>query len=235
MIIVVSPAKALDFESPWATQKSSKPALLKKSEELVGVLSQKSPDQLGSLMSLSDSLAELNFERYQDWSTPFTKRNSRPAILSFNGDTYTGMNASKSFSEEDYDHVQKTLRILSGLYGVLRPLDLIQPYRLEMGTKLETEYGKNLYEFWGNSLTESLNKALEESPGEKVLINLAPSGEILNFSLIEPSSNTSFNESILTAMNKMTFFEEVLSLERKVFEQNFRNFNLVFKSSGEIE
>ena len=103
MIIVVSPAKALDFESPWATQKSSKPSLLKKSEELVGVLSQKSPDQLGSLMSLSDSLAELNFERYQDWSTPFTKQNSRPAILSFNGDTYTGMNASESFSEEDYD------------------------------------------------------------------------------------------------------------------------------------
>ena len=149
MIIVVSPAKALDFESPWATQKSSKPSLLKKSEELVGVLSQKSPDQLGSLMSLSDSLAELNFERYQDWSTPFTKQNSRPAILSFNGDTYTGMNASESFSEEDYDYAQETLRILSGLYGVLRPLDLIQPYRLEMGTKLETEYGKNLYEFLG--------------------------------------------------------------------------------------
>ena len=141
MIIVVSPAKALDFESPWATQKNRKPALLEKSEELVGVLSQKSPDQLGSLMSLSDSLAELNFERYQDWSTPFTKRNSRPAILSFNGDTYTGMNASESFSDEDYDYAQKTLRILSGLYGVLRPLDLIQPYRLEMGTKLETEYG----------------------------------------------------------------------------------------------
>ncbi len=173
MIIVVSPAKALDFESPWATQKNSKPALIKRSEELVDVLSGKSPDQLGSLMSLSDSLAELNFERYQDWSTPFTKRNSRPAILSFNGDTYTGMNASESFSEEDYDYAQETLRILSGLYGVLRPLDLIQPYRLEMGTKLETEYGNNLYEFWGSSLTESLGKALKESPGEKVLINLA--------------------------------------------------------------
>ncbi len=173
MIIVVSPAKALDFETPWATQKNSKPALIKRSEELVDVLSKKSPDELGSLMSLSDSLAELNFERYQDWSTPFTKSNSRPAVLSFNGDTYTGLNATDSFSEEDYDYAQNTLRILSGLYGVLRPLDLIQPYRLEMGTKLETDHGKNLYEFWGNSLTNSLAKALNASPGEEVLVNLA--------------------------------------------------------------
>ena len=173
MIIVVSPAKALDFESPWATQKTSKPSLLKRSEHLVGVLSKKTPDELGSLMSLSDSLAELNFERYQDWSTPFTKKNARPAILSFNGDTYTGLNAPESFSEEDYDYAQNTLRILSGLYGVLRPLDLIQPYRLEMGTRLETEHGNSLYEFWGNSLTESLNKALASSPGEAIIINLA--------------------------------------------------------------
>ena len=128
MLIVVSPAKALDFESPLVTKKHSQPAMLERSKELVDVLSTKTPQDLQSLMSISDSLAELNFERYQDWSTPFTTDNSRPAILSFSGDTYIGLNAGATFSERDFTHAQKTLRILSGLYGVLRPLDLIQPY-----------------------------------------------------------------------------------------------------------
>ena len=147
--------------------------MLKRSKELVGVLSTKTPDDLRSLMSISDSLAELNFDRYQDWSTPFTTENSRPAILTFSGDTYIGLDAGAKFNERDFTHAQKTLRILSGLYGVLRPLDLIQPYRLEMGSKLETKSSKDLYEFWGSEITEKLNDDLLESPGDSALINLA--------------------------------------------------------------
>ena len=173
MIIVVSPAKALDFESPLSTQKNSDPAHLKRSSELVEVLSNKSPDDLRSLMSISESLADLNFERYQDWTLPFTVDNARPAVLSFSGDTYIGLDAGSSFSESDYDFAQGTLRILSGLYGVLRPLDLIQPYRLEMGTKLETDSGSNLYDYWGETITNSLNDDLGQSPGENILVNLA--------------------------------------------------------------
>ena len=173
MLIVVSPAKALDFDSPLATEKYSQPSMLKRSKELVGVLSTKTPDDLRSLMSISDSLAELNFDRYQDWSTPFTTENSRPAILTFSGDTYIGLDAGAKFNERDFTHAQKTLRILSGLYGVLRPLDLIQPYRLEMGSKLETKSSKDLYGFWGSEITEKLNDDLLDSPGDSALINLA--------------------------------------------------------------
>ena len=173
MLIVVSPAKALDFESPLVTKKHSQPAMLERSKELVDVLSTKTPQDLQSLMSISDSLAELNFDRYQDWSTPFTTDNSRPAILSFSGDTYIGLNAGATFSERDFTHAQKTLRILSGLYGVLRPLDLIQAYRLEMGSKLRTNSSNDLYGFWGTEISEKLNSDLMESPGEPVLINLA--------------------------------------------------------------
>ena len=147
--------------------------MLKRSKELVGVLSTKTPDDLRSLMSISDSLAELNFDRYQDWSTPFTTENSRPAILTFSGDTYIGLDAGAKFNERDFTHAQKTLRILSGLYGVLRPLDLIQPYRLEMGSKLETKSSKDLYGFWGSEITEKLNHDLLDSPGDSALINLA--------------------------------------------------------------
>ncbi len=173
MLIVVSPAKALDFESPLTTKKYSQPAMMRRSKELVNVLSTKTPEDLRSLMSISDSLAELNFERYQDWSTPFTTENSRPAILSFSGDTYIGLDAASKFSERDFSHAQKILRILSGLYGVLRPLDLIQPYRLEMGSKLKTKLAKDLYGFWGDEITKQLNTDLQESPGETVLVNLA--------------------------------------------------------------
>ena len=173
MLLIVSPAKALDFESPLATSKHSQPSMLQKSKELVGVLERKTPEDLRSLMSISDSLAELNFERYQDWSTPFTTDNSRPAILSFSGDTYIGLDAATKFTERDFTHAQKTLRILSGLYGVLRPLDLIQPYRLEMGSKLKTKSSNDLYGFWGPEITKQLNADLQESPGAAVLVNLA--------------------------------------------------------------
>ena len=173
MLIVVSPAKALDFESPLPTKKFSEPAMLDRSQELVGVMVHKSPDELSRMMSISPQLGELNFERFQDWSLPFTPGNSRPAVLAFNGDTYVGLDVRGSFSERDYTHAQKVLRILSGLHGVLRPLDLIQPYRLEMGSKVQTDRGRTLYDFWGGDVTDRLNADLAASPGSRVLVNLA--------------------------------------------------------------
>ena len=146
-------------------------------------MARKSPDELSKMMSISTSLAELNHERFQDWTTPFTPENARPAVLAFNGDTYTGLNAAASFDQRDYTHAQKVLRILSGLHGVLRPLDLIQPYRLEMGSKLAHEHGADLYSYWGDEVTDQLNTALEASPGANVLVNLA-SNEY--FSVVQP-------------------------------------------------
>ena len=173
MLIVVSTAKALDFESPVPTEKHSQPLLLDRSEDLVAIMARKSPDDLSEMMSISSSLAELNHDRFQDWTTPFTTDNARPAVLAFDGDTYTGLDAPGSFDERDHTHAQKVLRILSGLHGVLRPLDLIQPYRLEMGSKVDHDGGDDLYSFWGDDVTDHLNEALEESPGAKVLVNLA--------------------------------------------------------------
>ena len=183
MLIVVSPAKALDFESPLPTKKFTEPARLDRARELVSVMARKSPDDLSAMMSISPALGELNFERFQDWSLPFTPRNARPAVLAFNGDTYIGLDARNSFSERDYTHAQKVLRILSGLHGVLRPLDLIQPYRLEMGSRVDTDHGSTLYDFWGDEVTEQLNADLAASPGSKVLVNLA-SNEY--FSVVRP-------------------------------------------------
>lgn len=173
VLIVVSPAKSLDYESRLPTKKHSEPRMLERSAELIEVMRERSPDELVDLMGISSSLAELNFERFQDWSTPFTTDNARPAVLAFTGDVYLGMDPAGTFGERDYTHAQKTLRILSGLYGVLRPLDLMQPYRLEMGTKLETDRGRDLYEFWGDQVTDALNEDLAASPGTRALINLA--------------------------------------------------------------
>ncbi len=173
MLIVVSPAKSLDYESPLATSKFSEPRLLHESEELVGALSTRSPAEIQELMHISPALAELNFERFQDWQIPFTHDTSRAAVLAFAGDVYTGLNAPASFSERDYTHAQKTFRILSGLYGVLRPLDLMMPYRLEMGTKLVNSRGKDLYAYWREVVTDTLRADLDASPGASVLVNLA--------------------------------------------------------------
>lgn len=172
MLMVISPAKSLDVESKLATRKHSQPAFLGRAQDLVGVMRQKAPTDLSDLMSISDELAELNFERYQEFETPLSPGNARPAILTFDGDVYRGLGAP-SFDERDFTHAQKTLRILSGLYGLLRPLDLIQPYRLEMGTRLRTDKGRDLYEFWGNDITDALTEAVAASPGPAVLINLA--------------------------------------------------------------
>lgn len=183
MLIVVSPAKALDFESPLPTRKFSEPEMLDRSRELVSIMRRKSPDELSSMMSISPQLGEINFERFHDWSLPFTPDNARPAVLAFNGDTYIGLDAKASFGERDYTHAQKVLRILSGLHGVLRPLDLIQPYRLEMGSKLAHDRGGDLYSFWDGDVTDRLNADLAASPGSNALINLA-SNEY--FSVVQP-------------------------------------------------
>lgn len=173
MLCVVSPAKSLDFESPLATKKRTEPLLLDRASELVSIMREKSVEDLQRLMSISQPLAELNFERFQDWEPPFTPKNARPAVLAFNGDTYIGLDAPNTFTERDFTHAQKTLRILSGLYGVLRPLDLIQPYRLEMGSRLANPAGPDLYSFWRSTVTAQLDADLAESPGADVLINLA--------------------------------------------------------------
>jgi uncharacterized protein len=173
VLIVVSPAKSLDYESPLATTTFTRPQMLQRSAELIDVMRTKSPAQVGALMSISPSLAQLNVDRYRDFELPFTKRNARQALLAFNGDVYDGMAARTTFTEDDFAYAQKSFRILSGLYGVLRPLDLMMPYRLEMGTRLATPKGHNLYDFWGDEITEALRLALKKSPGDRVLVNLA--------------------------------------------------------------
>ena len=171
MLIVISPAKTLDYETPPVTKSHTKPAMLKQSQQLIDNLRRYSALDLAELMKLSIKLAELNFERYHDWKTPFTTRNAKQAVLAMKGEVYTGLDA-ESLEQDDFDFAQQHLRILSGLYGVLRPLDLMQPYRLEMGTKLPNTRGKDLYAFWGEEVTRAINKALK-AQGDDVLINLA--------------------------------------------------------------
>lgn len=171
MLMVISPAKTLDYTSPLATEKFTQPRFLEQSSQLIEVLRELSPSELAELMKLSDKLAGLNVARFTEWQPDFTLENARQAILAFKGDVYTGLDA-ETLSTDDFNYAQQHLRILSGLYGVLRPLDLMQPYRLEMGTKLDNATGKNLYEFWGERLTESLNQCLAENKTD-TLLNLA--------------------------------------------------------------
>ncbi|WP_375177632.1 peroxide stress protein YaaA [Marinobacter mobilis] len=170
MLMVISPAKTLDYESPLATEQFSQPDFLDDACELVDQLKALEPHQISNLMHISDKLGQLNAERFQNWSLPFTPANARQAILAFKGDVYTGL-AAETFSEADFEFAQTHLRMLSGLYGILKPLDLMQPYRLEMGTRFENRRGKDLYTFWGNQLTEELNRLLDTDDG--VLVNLA--------------------------------------------------------------
>ena len=169
----MSPAKSLDYQSPLATTSFTEPEFLERSSQLIDVMRKKKPSEIARLMSISPALAQLNADRYRDWERPFTPENSRQALLAFNGDVYDGMAASRSFSSADFVRAQQVLRILSGLYGVLRPLDLMMPYRLEMGTKLKVKRTNDLYGFWGDTIADSLRAAIDESPGEKVLVNLA--------------------------------------------------------------
>ncbi|CAD5108488.1 peroxide stress protein YaaA [Zestomonas carbonaria] len=171
MLMVISPAKTLDYETPPATSRYTQPEYLDHSQELITQLRELTPLQIGELMHLSDKLAGLNAARYASWHPQFTPDNAKQALLAFKGDVYTGLHA-EDFSEDDFDFAQRHLRMLSGLYGVLRPLDLMQPYRLEMGTKLANARGKDLYAFWGERISGWLNEALA-AQGDDVLLNLA--------------------------------------------------------------
>ncbi|HIG42362.1 MAG: peroxide stress protein YaaA [bacterium] len=171
MLTVISPAKTLDFDSDALTLKSSDVSYLRQSRQLVTLMRKQSPKQLSKLMGISPKLAELNAQRFEDWRPPTSANSAKQAILAFKGDVYIGLSV-EDYSARDFNFAQKNLRILSGLYGLLKPLDLIQPYRLEMGTKIRNANGKDLYEFWGNDITDGICCDLS-SHRNKTLINLA--------------------------------------------------------------
>lgn len=171
MLIVLSPAKTLDYDTPPTTDEHTFPDFIDHSAELIAILKNLSPPQVATLMGISDPLAVLNVSRYASWSKVFTRENAKQAIFAFAGDVYDGLDAG-SMTSRQLAYAQSHIRILSGLYGLLRPLDLIQPYRLEMGTRLANPRGKDLYAFWGELVTEALNKAFAKQKGH-VLVNLA--------------------------------------------------------------
>ena len=171
MLFLLSPAKSLDYDTPWDGVTPTQPQFVESSAQLVELLRHKTPADLSSLMGISDALASLNVARFQAWSRQFTPQNAKPAVLAFNGDVYEGLDAP-SLQPKQLDWAQHHIAILSGLYGVLRPLDLMQPYRLEMGTTLANPKGPNLYKFWGSAIAEHLNQrmAAHQSP---IIVNLA--------------------------------------------------------------
>ncbi len=181
MILVISPAKTLYEKAPILLENFTSADFLPDATKIVSVMKKKKPAQLAKLMDISPKLAELNYHRFQEWNLPFASENSWQAVLMFNGDVYQGLKA-ETFSDTEFETAQKHLRILSGLYGLLKPLDLIQPYRLEMGTNIGIARKKNLYEFWKSKITAKLSQELTET-GQKELINLA-SNEY--FSAIDP-------------------------------------------------
>ncbi|WP_035057834.1 peroxide stress protein YaaA [Andreprevotia chitinilytica] len=167
MLMLISPAKTLDYHTPLPIRHHTEPAFLDRSEKLIDILREKSPVDLSRLMTISDELAVLNVGRYQSWQLPFTPANARAAVFAFKGDVYEGLNAY-TLDKAGHAYVEKHLRILSGLYGLLKPFDLIQPYRLEMGTRLANPAGKDLYAFWGETITQTIN-----SHQPKTVVNLA--------------------------------------------------------------
>lgn len=169
MLVIISPAKTQDFSAQEWTKEFSEPYFLKESVKLVKELKKQSPQQIASLMSVSEKIADLNYTRFKNFKTPFTSENAKQALLAFKGDVYTDIDIAH-YTQEDFEFAQNHLRILSGLYGLLKPLDLIQPYRLEMKIKLGNPRGKNLYEFWGDRITKKLNELATTAP---TLINLA--------------------------------------------------------------
>jgi len=192
MLIVVSPAKTLDYTTPPKIKKFTLPDYLDDSAELIHRMRELSSLDISELMKVSTKIADLNFDRFEVWDKKFTEKNAKQAVLAFKGDVYTGLDA-ESFSAKDFNFAQKHFRMLSGLYGLLRPLDLMQAYRLEMGTRLSNERGKNLYEFWGDTVTEGLNAQLK-AVKSKYLINLASNEyfkvvkpKVLNGEIITPA------------------------------------------------
>ena len=193
MIVVISPSKTLDF-SGKSKGEHTIPDFLENSIELLKVLCKLTVSEIAELMDLSETLAVLNYRRYHDFSIPFTLENSRQAIYAFKGDVYEGLDA-EAFTQEDIKYAQSHLRIISGLYGLLRPLDLIQPYRLEMGIKLSNQNYKNLYEYWGNKITVKLNELLKTG-GNNLLVNLASTEY---FKVLNPKL---FNARLVTPLFK---------------------------------
>ena len=185
-VTIISPAKKLDYSPVEKNLDSTIPSLLEHSNELIKDLKSLNPQEVSSLMSLSDKLGALNYERFQEWETPFTKSNSKQAILAFKGDVYQGLDA-ESLSETELIWAQKHVRILSGLYGILKPMDLMQPYRLEMGTKFATKRGQNLYDFWNSIITEELNKQF--SSDNTNLLNLASNEYFKSINVSELKAN----------------------------------------------
>jgi cytoplasmic iron level regulating protein YaaA (DUF328/UPF0246 family) len=171
MLTVISPAKTLDFDTPPTTRKTTQPQFIDRSAELVEDARAMSPDDIRELMGVSEKIADLNHRRFMNWGIPFSLDNAKQSVLAFKGDVYTGL-AADTLSAAQLTFAQKHLRILSGLYGLLRPLDLMQPYRLEMGLKFANRGGANLYQFWGDAITGALNTQLKKS-GTPVLVNLA--------------------------------------------------------------
>ncbi|MGF1719994.1 peroxide stress protein YaaA [Vibrio kyushuensis] len=183
MLIVISPAKTLDYESKLPTEQCTQPDFIEHSKELIHECRKLTPLDIAALMKVSDKISGLNVARFEQWSETFSFDNARQAIFAFKGDVYTGLDAD-SLSQADLDYAQQHLRMLSGLYGLLKPMDLMQPYRLEMGTKLANPRGTNLYQFWGNLITDKLNQVFEAQEN-KVLVNLA-SNEY--FKAVKPKS-----------------------------------------------
>ena len=193
MLMLISPAKTLDFETPAHTAHYSQPDFLNESQQLIDALRDLAPQDISALMKISDKLGTLNYQRFADWQTPFSPDNAKQAVLAFRGDVYTGL-AADNMSDDDLAFAQQHLRILSGLYGLLRPLDLIQAYRLEMGTKFANARGKNLYDFWGGEITEAINAQLEDAG--PLVVNLA-SNEY--FGAVKPKA---LNAEVITPVFK---------------------------------
>ncbi|GAB5453078.1 MAG: peroxide stress protein YaaA [Halioglobus sp.] len=171
MLTIISPAKTLDYETRPTTRRATQPEFIERSARLVKDARKLSPEGIRELMGVSENIATLNHKRFMDWGAPFDLKNAKQALLAFKGDVYTGLDA-ETMDKAQLDFAQQHLRILSGLYGLLRPLDLMQPYRLEMGLKFQNSGGRNLYDFWGDDITQSVNRAINKS-GSQVLVNLA--------------------------------------------------------------
>ena len=186
IITIISPAKKLDYSTETNVSNATQPSLLSHSNELIDDLKLLSPQEVSSLMGLSDKLGALNYERYQKWELPFNKENSKQAVLAFKGDVYQGLDA-ESLDSKDLAWAQNRVRILSGLYGILKPLDLMQAYRLEMGTKFATKRGQNLYDFWNSIITDELNKNFSSDNAH--LLNLASNEYFKSINVRELKAN----------------------------------------------
>lgn len=222
MLLLLSPAKKLDYDSPVRTTLHTQPQFVEQAKELIAVLKKKSEADIASLMKLSDALASLNVERYQSWQPTFTLENSRQAILAFNGDVYEGLQA-QTLSDKQLQWAQEHVGILSGLYGVLRPLDLMQPYRLEMGTRLETRRGPNLYAFWGSSIAECINQHFSRRHANGQ-VSEAPNADAAGAS--QPRSTAGDNENIVLNLASEEYFKAVdkKALKARVVQCVFQDY-----------